>query len=351
MSQRIDKNMAHNGRIKVAVDAMGGDYAPEEVVKGAVRAAKKDDVEILLVGATDILEKELAKCKFTANGSSIRVVEASEVIKETESPVDVIRHKPNCSVAVAAKMVKSGEADALVSAGSSAAAAVSAIQFMGMVDGIGRPAIVGSLGGFAPNTVLVDLGANADCKPQQFLTFAIVGSVYAKKFLNITDPKIGLLNTGSEENKGSEIGREAYALLKDSGLNFVGNIEGNDILNGKANVIVCSGFVGNVLLKFYESIAGHAKEWTAQKMKKYPPLDVLVKLLFDGLFPATKISGDSEKRGGGILWGVDGVVRIAHGASRAPQIANAIESAKGAVEAEVVESLKSELAKFSQGGK
>jgi glycerol-3-phosphate acyltransferase PlsX len=342
--------MSQNGRIRVAVDAMGGDYAPEEIVKGAVLAAQKDDVEILLVGSTDILEKELARYKFTSNGSFIHVVEASEVIKEDDSPIDAIRHKPNCSVAVAAKMVKSGEADALVSAGSSAAAAISAIQFMGMLDGVGRPAIVGSLGSFAPNTVMVDLGANADCKPHHFLTFAIAGSVYAKKFLNITNPKIALLNTGSEENKGSEIGREAYSLLKSSGLNFIGNIEGNDILNGKANVIVCGGFVGNVLLKFYESIAGHAKDWTAQKAKKYPPLNVLVKLLFDGLFPATKISGESEKRGGGILWGVDGVVRIAHGASRAPNIANAIESAKEAVKAEVVESLKLELAKFNQGG-
>jgi glycerol-3-phosphate acyltransferase PlsX len=343
--------MAQNGKIRVAVDAMGGDYAPEEVVKGSVLAAHKDDSEIFLVGSTNTLEKELDKCKFSANGSSIHIIEASEVIKEDESPVDVIRQKSNCSVAVAAKMVKAGEADALVSAGSSAAAAVSAIQFMGMVDGISRPAIVGSLGSFAPGTVMVDLGANADCKPQQFLTFAIVGSVYAKKFLNISDPKIGLLNTGSEETKGSEIGREAYSLLKNSGLNFIGNIEGNDILDGKANVIVCSGFVGNVLLKFYESIAGHAKDWTANKLKKYPPLNVLVKLLFDGLFPATKISGESEKRGGGILWGVDGVVRIAHGASRAPQIANAIESAKEAVEAEVVESLKSELAKFNHVNK
>ena len=346
----VNKNIAQNGRVRVAVDAMGGDHAPEEIVKGAVLAARKDGLKIFLVGSTNILEKELARCKFSANGSSIHIVEASEVIRENESPVDVIRQKSNCSVAVAAKMVKSGEADALVSAGSSAAAAVSAIQFMGMLDGIGRPAIVGSLGSFAPDTVMVDLGANADCKPQHFLTFAIVGSVYAKKFLNITDPKIGLLNTGSEETKGSEIGREAYSLLKNSGLNFIGNIEGNDILNGKANVIVCSGFVGNVLLKFYESIAGHAKDWTALKLRKYPPLGGLVKLLFDRLFPATKISGESEKRGGGLLWGVDGVVRIAHGASRAPNIANAIESAREAVEAEVVESLKLELAKFNQGG-
>jgi glycerol-3-phosphate acyltransferase PlsX len=346
----INKNMVKNGRIRVVVDAMGGDYAPGEIVKGVVLAARKGDVEIFLVGATNILEKELAKYKF-ANGSSIHVVEASEVIKENESPVDVIRRKPNCSIAVAAKMIKSGEADALVSAGSTAAVAISAIQFMGMLDGVYRPAIVGSLGSFAPNTVMVDLGANVDCKPHQFLAFAIAGSVYAKKFLNIADPKIALLSTGSEESKGSEAVREAYSLLKNSGLNFIGNIEGSDILNGKANVIVCDGFVGNVLLKFYESIGGYAKDWTERKLKKYPPLRALARLLFNKLFPATKISRETEKNGGGILWGVDGVVKIAHGASRASQIANAIESAKESVKAGVVDSLKSELAKFNQGGK
>jgi glycerol-3-phosphate acyltransferase PlsX len=346
----INKNMVKNGRIRVVVDAMGGDYAPGEIVKGVVLAAQKSDVEIFLVGATNILEKELAKYKF-ANGSSVHIVEASEVIKENESPVDVIRRKPNCSIAVAAKMIKSGEADALVSAGSTAAVAISAIQFMGMLDGVYRPAIVGSLGSFAPNTVMVDLGANVDCKPHQFLAFAIAGSVYAKKFLNIADPKIALLSTGSEESKGSEAVREAYSLLKNSGLNFIGNIEGSDILNGKANVIVCDGFVGNVLLKFYESIGGYAKDWTERKLKKYPPLRALARLLFNKLFPATKISRETEKNGGGILWGVDGVVKIAHGASRASQIANAIESAKESVKAGVVDSLKSELAKFNQGGK
>jgi glycerol-3-phosphate acyltransferase PlsX len=342
--------MIRNGRVRVAVDAMGGDYAPEEIVKGAVLAIQKDDVEIFLVGTSTTLEKELAKYKLT-NGSSINVVEASDVIKENESPVDVIRRKPNCSVAVAAKMVKSGEADALLSAGSTAAAAISAIQFMGMVDGVYRPALVGSLGSFAPNTVMVDLGANVDCKPHQFLTFAIAGSVYAERFLNINDPKIALLSTGSEESKGNDAVHEAYSLLKNSGLNFIGNIEGSDILSGKANVVVCDGFVGNVLLKFYESIGSHAQVWTEQKLKKHPPLRMLTRLLFKSLFPATKISSETEKQGGGILWGVDGVVKIAHGASRAANIANAIESAKEAVKAGVVESLKSELAKFSQGGK
>jgi glycerol-3-phosphate acyltransferase PlsX len=345
-----NKEIARNGRVRVAVDAMGGDYAPEEIVKGAVLAAQKDDVEIFLVGTSDTLEEELARCKIT-NGSSIHVVGASEVIKENESPVNVIRRKPNCSVAIAAKMIKSGEADALLSAGSTAAAAISAIQFIGMVDGVYRPALVGSLGSFAPNTVMVDLGANVDCKPHQFVTFAIAGSVYARKFLNISDPKIALLSTGSEESKGNDVVSEAYSLLKNSGLNFIGNIEGGDILSGKANVIVCDGFVGNVLLKFYESIGGHAQVWVERKLKKYPPLRALIRLMFKQLFPATKISTETEKQGGGILWGIDGVVKIAHGASRAPQIANAIESAKEAVKAGVVQNLKSELVKFNQGGK
>ena len=336
--------------MKIAVDAMGGDYAPEEIVKGAVLATRKNDVKITLVGSKNILENELSRYKFP-NNSSIHIAEASQVIKEDESPTIAIRRKPNCSVAVAAKMVKSGEADALVSAGPSGAVAVCAIQHMGMLDGICRPAIIGSLGTFAPNTVVVDFGANVDCKPHQFLTFAIAGSVFAKKFLNIADPKIALLSTGSEESKGNESVREAYCLIRNSGLNFVGNVEGNDILSGKANVIVCDGFVGNVLLKFYESIGIHARDWTEKKLKKYPPSGMLARILFNRLFPVTKMSSETEQGGGGILWGVDGVVRVAHGASRAPHIANAIESAKKAVKTESVESLKSELAKFNQGGK
>jgi glycerol-3-phosphate acyltransferase PlsX len=342
--------MTENSRVRVAVDAMGGDYAPGEIVKGAVLATRKNDVKITLVGSKNILENELSRYKFS-NNSSIHIAEASQVIKENEPPTLAIRRKPNCSVAIAAKMVKSGEADALVSAGPSGAVAVCAIQYMGMLDGICRPAIIGSLGTFAPNTVVVDFGANVDCKPHQFLTFAIAGSVFAKKFLNIADPKIALLSTGSEESKGNEAVREAYFLLRNSGLNFIGNVEGNDILSGKANVIVCDGFVGNVLLKFYESIGTHARDWTEQKLKKYPPSGILARILFNKLFPVTKMSSETEQGGGGILWGIDGVVRVAHGASRASHIANAIESAKKAVKTESVESLKSELAKFNQGGK
>lgn len=345
-----NRDTAQNSRVRVAVDAMGGDFAPDEIVKGAVLAARQSDVEILLVGPASLLEDRLARHKSAVN-SSIRIAPASQFIEEHESPVAAIRQKPDSSVAVAAKMVKSGEADAFVSAGSSAAAAVSAIQYIGMVDGIYRPAIVGSLGNFAPDTVMVDLGANVDCKPHQFLDFAIVGSVYARKFLGIADPTIALLSTGAEEGKGNGAVREAYSLLKNGGYNFVGNVEGGEVLSGKANVIVCDGFVGNVLLKFYESIGGHAWDWTEQKLRKYPFLGHLAKLLFNRLFQATKISSDTERGGGGILWGIDGVVKIAHGASQAPRIANAIESAKNAVRAGTTESLKLELAKYNQGGK
>ncbi|HUV45524.1 MAG TPA: phosphate acyltransferase PlsX [Dehalococcoidia bacterium] len=337
-------------KVRIALDAMGGDYAPEEIIKGAVLAAQKGDVEITLVGPVDILKKEVAKCNSSAS-LPIRYVQASDVIKEGESPASAIRRKPNCSIAVATKLVKAGEADAVVGAGSSGAVAVSAIQYLGMVEGVERPAIGGTLGSFAPNTVLMDFGANVDCKPHQFLSFAIAGSVFAKKFLNIANPTVGLLSTGIEEGKGNEVVREAYPLLKDSGLNFIGNIEGCDIFSGKANVIVCDGFVGNVILKFYESLGDHALNYMKRKLKKYPPLSGMATLLFNRLFPVTKMSYEGEEKGGGILWGVNGVVRIAHGASRAPHIACAIASARKAVEADIVGCLKSELAKFQKEGK
>jgi len=337
-------------KVRIAVDAMGGDYAPEEIIKGAVLAAQKGDVKIALVGPIDILEKEVAKCNSSAS-LPIRYVQASDVIKEGEPPALAVRRKSNCSIAVATKLVKAGEADAVVSAGSSGAVAVSAIQYLGMVEGMERPAIGGTLGSFAPNIVVLDLGANVDCKPYQLLAFAIAGSVFAKKFLNIADPTMGLLSTGVEEGKGNEVVRESYSLLKNSGLNFIGNIEGSDILSGKANVVVCDGFVGNVILKFYESLGDHALNYMKRKLKKYPPLSGLATLVFHRLFPVTKISYEGEEEGGGILWGVDGVVRITHGACHASDIAHAIASARKAVEADIVGCLKSELAKFQKEGK
>lgn len=334
-------------RIRVAVDAMGGDYAPGEVVKGAVYAAQQSDVEIILTGPVSVLKKELAKCGASNDNLPIRCVEASELIEEGESPASAIRHKHNSSVVVATKLVRDGEADALVSAGSSGATAIGAVLYLGMVDGMDRPTIGGPLGSFAPGVLMMDLGANVDCKPYQFLSFAVAGSVFANKFLNIENPKIALLSVGSEIGKGSEAVREAYTLLSESGLNFVGNIEGNEILEGKANVVVCDGFVGNVLFKFYESIGEHALFWIKRKLRKCPPVLKIVELLFNRMFPVSKISHEGELKGAGVLWGIDGVVRIAHGANKAQPIANAIIGAKNAVEADVVGCLKIELAKIS----
>lgn len=339
-----------NKKARIAVDAMGGDYAPEEIVKGAILAAQKGNLEIILVGPIDILEEELAKYH-SSNNLPIRCVAASDVIKENEPPSLAIRRKSNCSIAVATKLVKAGEADAVVGAGSSGAAVVSAIQYLGMLEGMERPAICAPLSNFAPNVVLVDFGANVDCKPYQLLSFAVAGTVYAKKLFKIANPTVGLLSTGSEEGKGNAVVRESYSLLQKSGLNFIGNVEGNDVLSGRANVVVCDGFMGNILIKFYESLGNYALNWLRRRLKRYPLMGNIAKLLFDRLFPVAKLSYESEDTGGGILWGIDGVVRIAHGASRAPHIAHAIDSARNTIETDVVGSLKSELAKLKRGGK
>ena len=338
--------MAERRRARVAVDAMGGDYAPDEIVKGAVLAARKGDVEIILVGPMDVLEAELAKHDYS--GLPIRCVEAPEVIAEGESPASAVRRKPNSSIVVATKLLKSGDADAMISAGSSGAVTVSAVQHLGTLEGMERPAIGGTFGSFAPNVLLMDLGANVDCKPYQLLAFAVAGSVFAREFLNIPSPTIGLLSTGTEEGKGNQLVREGYLLLKNSGLNFVGNMEGNDILTGKANVVVCDGFVGNVLLKFYESIGEYAVGWMRGKLKRNPPLSVMAKLLFNRVLPLKKMSYEGEEEGSGILWGVNGVVRIAHGACRASHIVHGISGARKGVEADIVGRLRPELARLKE---
>lgn len=331
-------------RIRIAVDATGGDYAPGEVIRGAVAAARERDVDVILVGPMEVLEAEVRKNG--GPGAGVRCVPATEAIKEGESPASAVRRKPNSSVVVATKLVKSGEADAVVSAGPSGATAVSAVQHLGMLEGMERPAIGGTLGSFAPGVLLMDLGANVDSKPYHLVSFAVAGSVYARKFLKISSPTVGLLSTGAEEGKGNELVREAYALLKESGLNFIGNVEGSDILKRKANVIVCDGFVGNVLLKFYESVGDRVYEWIREKLRRHPPLRALARLTFDRLFPISKMSYEGEMEGSGILWGVNGVVRIAHGACRASHILHGIASARNAVELDVVGSLKEELARL-----
>ena len=325
--------------IKIAVDAMGGDFAPGEIVKGSVQAARELGVDIILVGVKADIEAELAKID-TAN-LPIRLVEASEIIKDGEEPAFAVIRKPNSSVALATKLVKNGEADAMISAGSTGASMVAALQYLGTLSGIERPMAGGAFLQLAPKTVTLDLGANVGCQPYHLVDFAVAGSVFAKTFLGIDNPTVGLLNVGAEEGKGDELAKEAYPLLKKSGLNFIGNVEGMDIPGGKANVIVCDGFVGNILVKFCEGLGRIVSQWLTQELKdNLNPSDVekVSSKLYGLMSPA-------EVMGGGPLWGVDGVVAVAHGSSRAPQIVGTIKQAKLAVESGFVDTLRTELEK------
>jgi len=325
--------------LKLAVDAMGGDYAPGEIVKGAVQAARELGVEILLVGVKADVEAELAKVDIA--NLPIHLVEATEIITDEEEPAFAVMRKPNSSVALATKLVKNGEADAMVSAGSTGASMVSALQYLGTLPGIERPVAGGAFLGLAPKTVTLDLGANVGCQPYHLVDFAVAGTVFAKTFLGIDNPTVGLLNVGAEEGKGNELAKEAYSLLKKSGLNFIGNVEGMDIPSGKANVIVCDGFVGNILVKFCESLGRAVNKWLAQELKdslNTSDIENITSKLYSLMSPGVVM-------GGGPLWGVNGVVAVAHGSSHAPQVIGTIRQAKLAVESGFVDTLRTELEK------
>lgn len=324
--------------MKIAVDAMGGDYAPEEIVKGAVMAAREYGTEITLVGPQEKIEEELAKHDFS--GVNIEIVDTDEYLVEGEHPAYALRQKRKASILVATKLVKEGKADAVVGAGPTGGVVGSALQVLGTVEGIARPVAGGAFLGFTPNTIMMDLGGNVDCRPDQLLDFAIVGTVYARKMLNIQNPTVALLSIGIEEGKGNEAVRESYPLFQKCGLNFIGNVEGYDILSGRANVIICDGFVGNILVKFCESLGKTICRWLEDEVKgKLPESDI--KAITDKLLQATNVA---DAIGGGPLWAVNGVVCVAHGRSKSGEIARAIGQAKSAVELDLVGSLKAELA-------
>ena len=242
-----------NDPITVAIDAMGGDDGPSTIVEGSVLAAKQGKANILLVGDQDAVETELSKHE--SESLPITIVPSNGKIEDTEAPALGLRQKPKASIVVATHLVKSGKADAVVSMGSTGATMASAVVLLGTIDGIDRPAIGGPIVGSAPNQVILDLGSNLDCRPQQLVGFGVLGSVFSKVLLNISVPKIGLLSVGSEEGKGNTQIKEATELFKKSGLNFIGNVEGNDLVAGKADIVVCDGFVGNVVLKLVEGLS------------------------------------------------------------------------------------------------
>ncbi len=323
--------------MKIAVDAMGGDYAPGDVVKGAVQAARDYGVGIILVGPQDIVERELAK--HDRSGANIEVVHTDEYLIEGEHPAYTLRKKRNASILVATRLVKEGKADAVMGAGPTGGVVASAMYIFGTMEGVARPVVGGAFLGFAANTLVMDMGGNVDCRPDQLLDFAIVGTVYARKFLKIENPSVGLLSVGVEEGKGNEVARETFPLLQKSGLNFIGNVEGNDIVTGRANVVICDGFVGNILVKFCEALGKTVCRWLEDRLQgKLTEREI--KEMTDSLFLATNAA---DARGGGPIWAVNGVAVVAHGRCRYDEIARAIGQAKLAVELDVVGSLKAEL--------
>ena len=334
--------MTKQGKLTVAVDAMGGDFAPVEIVKGAIQAARELGVAIILTGPVKEVEKEIGN--HDTSGLEVSIVDASDVIRDGEEPAFAVMRRPNNSVAVATRLVKAGKADAVASAGNTGASMVCALQYLGTLPGIERPVACGAFLSLAPNTVVLDLGANVGIKPYQLVNFAVAGSVYARIFHGIDNPTIGLLNVGAEEGKGNELAKEAYPLLKKSGLNFMGNVEGMDIVFGKANVIVCDGFVGNVLVKYSEGLGHALSRWLGKELKDAIPAEALEKTsqkLYRLLSPAVAM-------GGGPLVGVNGVASVAHGNSRAAQVVGTIKNTKIAVESGFVDKLRAELEKIQK---
>ncbi len=324
--------------MRIALDAMGGDYAPGEIVEGAVEAAiAYPELEIYLVGQPE----KIKACREDLP-QNILIYPASEVIDMEEHPATAVRRKKDSSIVVATRLVKEGEADAVVSAGSTGAQMAAALFGLGRIKGIERPAIATVLPTAQGGKLLLDVGANADAKPQHLFQYGLMGSIYAEKILRIKVPRVALLNIGAEETKGNELAQGAYELLKQAPVNFIGNIEGREVPKGEADVVVCDGFVGNVVLKFAEGLATALFGMIKEQIAATPLRKLGGALVKPGLKDVAKLL-DYAEYGGSPLLGVNGISIVCHGSSKAKAIKNAVRVAKECVESGYLETLKENL--------
>jgi glycerol-3-phosphate acyltransferase PlsX len=325
---------------RIAIDAMGGDHAPDEIVAGAIRAQAELGVEVFLVGDPQAIESSL---KQHTSSSQMEIVPAEDVVAMHEEPLVSLKRKPKASINVAMDLVKQKRADAVVSAGHSGAAMAAALLRLGRLKGIDRPAI----GAVFPTLVagkpviVLDVGANVDSRPKYLEQFAVMGSVYSQYVLGMEQPKVGLLNIGEESTKGDDLAIRTHQLLQENPrITFIGNAEGRDVLSGRFDVIVCDGFVGNVLLKFAEAVG----EIVLQILREELPQGLHGQLgtaLLKPNLKRIKQRIDHAEHGGGLLLGVAGVCIISHGSSQAPSIFNAIRLAKEAIDNQVLERIQS----------
>jgi glycerol-3-phosphate acyltransferase PlsX len=327
--------------MKVALDAMGGDYAPSVNIEGAVETVNEHvDIDVILVGNEALIQKELQNKRYHAARISVR--HASQVIQMHESSTAAIRKKKDSSIRVGIELVKSGKADAFVSAGHSGVVMATSLLLLGRSEGVDRPAIATIMPTLRDTFILVDAGANVDSKPENLLQFALMGNTYCKLLLNRTRPKVGLLSIGEEDTKGNELTKEAFKLLKGTQLNFMGNIEGKDIFTGKADVVVCDGFIGNIALKISEGLAE-----TILKMLKREITSVSTGrvgyLLMKPAIRNFKKRTDYDEYGGAPLLGINGSCIISHGRSTSKAIKNALRVAADYSRKRVFEAISTDI--------
>lgn len=331
--------------MKIVVDAMGGDYAPEVVIDGAITAVKEYCIEIILVGDQARIKTLLGRSGY--KGSAISIYPAQEAIEMSESAATSVRRKRDSSIVVGLNLVRDKKADAFFSAGNTGAVVCASVLSLGLLPTVERPGIAlitPTLKGIA---LIIDVGANIDPKPVQLLQYGIMADAYSRHILDVPNPAVGLLNVGEEITKGTEITKEAHELLSKSRINFIGNAEGKDIFSGKCDIVICDGFVGNVALKVSESVA----EMMFQFFKRHILSDPLGKLgffLLKGSFLRFKKQLDYAEYGGAPLLGVNGIVIIGHGRSNAKAIKNAIRVAKEEVERKFNDKVIEALTKASQ---
>ncbi|MEM1308086.1 MAG: phosphate acyltransferase PlsX [Cyanobacteria bacterium P01_D01_bin.71] len=333
-------------RARIAVDAMGGDHAPAEIILGAIRAKAELDADVLLVGDPDQIRSATPNLE---NLEDLTIVPAEDTIEMHEEPLSALRRKRKASINVAMDLVKKQDADAVVSAGHSGAAMAAALLRLGRLKGIDRPAI----GAVFPtvlagkSVLILDVGANVDCRPKFLEQFAVMGTVYSKYVLGVAEPQVGLLNIGEEPSKGNETSLQAHQLLADHPIvPFVGNAEGRDVLSGQFDVVVCDGFVGNVLLKFAEAVGESVLQILREELPRGVRGKVGTLVLKDNL-QRLKQRVDHAEHGGGLLLGVAGIAVISHGSSQAPSIFNAIRLAKEAVDNKVLERIQAQYHKVA----
>lgn len=326
--------------MKIAVDAMGGDDAPAAIVEGAIAAAREYDVEPILVG--DEAEIKRALSIHNVMGLPLSIVHASQRVEMHESPSSVVRKKKDSSVWVATRLVKEGEAVAVVSAGHTGASMAVGLMQLKPLSCVERPAIATPLPTLTGTAILIDVGANVDCKPNHLFQFAIMGRIYAEEIFGITAPRVGLLSIGEEDSKGNELTKEVFKMLKKSKLNFIGNIEGREVYSGRADVIVCDGFTGNVALKISEGLSEAMRQFLKQEILA----SVAGKLgyaLLKSSFARFKKKVDYAEYGGAPLLGLDGISIICHGRSSSEAIKNAIRVAKESYNRGVTRHIKEQI--------